>query len=91
VAYHVSRPKAIKASGVIVARLSASPPFEGSHGLLVPIDRPAEDVSGDCVVDLVDLDLLLNDWDETRPLKTDLNDDGRVDVLDLLRMIRSMS
>ncbi|NNF42300.1 MAG: DUF3466 family protein [Phycisphaerales bacterium] len=68
-------------SGSILARL-------GGNGvaLLVPIDPPAADVTGDCAVDHRDLQFVIDAWGRSESVG-DLDGDGEVGFGDLLRVL----
>ena len=52
--------------------------------VLAPIDPPAGDATGDCVVDIRDLLLVLAEWGQCDLCIADLNGDGVVDIADIL-------
>jgi len=62
----------------------------GKAVLLTPIDRPQGDADCDCKVGVTDLIFLLSEWLKTDSL-ADLNEDGIVDVLDLLIVLGDWS
>lgn len=56
--------------------------YSNFNYILTPIDRPAEDLTGDCAVNAGDLAMFLGDWGK-RNSCADFNSDGVVDSVDL--------
>jgi hypothetical protein len=50
------------------------------------VDYPSADLNLDCRVDLLELAELFREWGQTEDLIADLNDDGVVDIEDLLEL-----
>ncbi|MDY7107575.1 MAG: hypothetical protein SYC29_02965 [Planctomycetota bacterium] len=59
-------------------------PPSGITGQQHTNERGDDDFNGDCIVDAVDLLMLLGDWDACEDCPTDLNEDGVADTGDLL-------
>jgi probable HAF family extracellular repeat protein len=82
----IQRGRAINNGGAIVAH-GYDQQYNAVSYLLVPIDRPSGDITGDCDVNVADLLFLLGDWGKANS-PADINDDGIVDFWDLLALLR---
>lgn len=83
---HISRASSISDTGIIAAE-GTTQPGSGAGFLLVPIVRPASDITGDCRVNIDDLFMVINEWGNLQSL-ADINHDGIVNLLDLNQVIQ---
>jgi probable HAF family extracellular repeat protein len=76
---------AITNGGLILANGEIGVGGKDATFLLTPIDPPTGDVDGDCDVDVSDLLCVLDEWGQTDSW-ADINEDGVVNVFDLLEL-----
>jgi probable HAF family extracellular repeat protein len=83
---HIGLPRAINNAGQIAADVRLNFGAFDVAAILTPVPRPSTDLNGDCATGHDDLMILLGDWGMTGS-PADVNDDGIVNVRDLLQLL----